>query len=363
MYFLFALIPLFLVVVQRNDALMIKMFGKIRIKRLVMLIGFLLFVTIYLFISSQHHNSFLNKLSGKFKNWLEGQVLGISYEERFCKHVSKWNKSSKYPPVQMVAKQLNIEDGDHVFINGLHCGEWVVALKGTFPNIKLFGVDKDKDSINYIKTLVNGTYRVSEPFALDQNHFDVQFDHAIVDGILSIYSHELQCKTILQMLPMLKAGGSLYIGKSFEQCDERKDIEKYLRKYIHAQILPKCFWSQSCLHRRSDIVEILYSKENHILNSKSDKGESEIVEQKKEKLLIDFSSCATSIFLHKHIVLHSNEKKDHVIPDSKYEQELHSHECTWSQTANSTSIHKIRKDQDAIKKAIASVQSNGLNFP
>ena len=339
------------------------MCGKIRIKRLLMLIGLLLFFTIYFIISSQHHNSFLNELYGKLKNWMEGQVLGISYEERFCKHVSKWNKSSKYPPVQVVAKQLNIEDGDKVFINGLHCGEWAVALKGTFPNIKLFGVDKDKDSINYVKTLVNGTYRVSEPFALDQNHFDELFDHAIVDGILSIYSHELQCKTIVQMLPLLKAGGSLYIGKNFEQCDENKDLEKYLRKYIYAQILPKCFWSQSCLHKRSDIVEILYSKENHVLSSKSNKKESEIVEQNKEQLLIDFSSCATSIFLHKHIVLHSNEKEEHVIPESKYEQEVHSHPCTWSQTANSTSIHKLKKDKDAIKKAIASVQSNGLNFP
>jgi len=356
------------------------MIGKIRIRRLVIAGIIFIALLIYLFTtpfnatkvqfvkeSFLHRN--LNKLTDKITNWLEGQVLGISYEERFCKHITKWTRESKYPPVSVVAKQLNIEDGDSVFINGLHCGEWLVALKGTFPNIKLFGVDKDSESIGYVQKLVNGTYKVSQPFELDKTGFTEKFDHAIIDGILSIYSPELQCKTLVQMIPTLKAGGSLYIGKNFEQCEDNKVVEKHLKKYVHVQVLPKCYWSQVCLVKRPDIVEILYSKENHIMKNNVEekiegqsKDDANEIKKKKEELLVDFSLCATSIFIHKHITFHSKDRQN-MLPDSKYIHDLHLHQCTSSETANSTNINRLKYDKESIKKAVINMKIKGLDVP
>ena len=361
---------------------MAKMFpvniGKFRIRRLLavgcvfVLIIFYLFSTQFnvqevQFVQGSFIHRNFNKVTEKITNWLEGQVLGISYEERFCRHVKKWNKTSKYPPVKIVAQQLNLKDGDSVFLNGLHCGEWVVALKGTFPNIKLYGVDKDADSITYVSSLVNGTYKVSAPFELSESNFDdkLHFDHAIVDGVLSIYSPDLQCKTVKQMIPMLKAGGSLYIGKNFEQCDDNKEVEKHIQKYLHVQVLQKCFWSQNCLFERPDVVEILYSKERNIMHEDSLKTTSATpseIEKTKGELIIDFSSCATSVFIHKHIVLASGkEKKKHLLPDSKYEAQKHEHTCTVSESVNATK-NKLNIDKEGIKKAVMDMKIKGLDM-
>jgi hypothetical protein len=293
-----------------------------------------------------------------FSDWLQGQVLSVSYEDRFCRHFAE-NDNSLYPPVNEVAKQLNIKDGDSVFVNGIHCGEWLVALRKTFPNIKLFGVDRNPESIAYISTFVKGNFTVALPFDLQTVNFGdkMQFDHAIIDGALSIYSPEYQCKTVRQMIPMLKAGGSLYIGKNFESCEENKDIEKDLQKYLHVQLLPKCYWSSHCLKGRTDIVEVLYSKENHMFPELHKERKSKI-DKMKEKLLFDFSTCATSIFVYRHIVLlEANDNK--LLPQSKHEKDKHKHECTTSQSVNSTQNKLF--DKDVIRNAIKDIKLKGLD--
>lgn len=284
-----------------------------------------------------------NKHQFSFSEWLQGQVLGVSYEDRFCKHLNE-NKDSKYPPVNEVANQLNIKDGQSVFVNGLHCGEWLVALQKKFPNIKLYGVDSNPDSIKYVSGFVKGSFRHALPFELQDIKFDgVVFDHAIVDGTLSIYSSDYQCKSIRQMIPMMKAGGSLYIGKNFESCEGNTDIEKDLQNFLHVQLLPKCYWTEHCLKGRDDIVEILYSHENNMFPELHKERKSKQNEMK-DKLLSDFSMCATSIFIYRHFVfLDSNKhlKKENLLPKSKHEGDKHKHQCTKSESYNSSSHKKI----------------------
>lgn len=296
-----------------------------------------------------------------FSAWIQGQVLGISYEDRFCKHLT-YNSSSKYPPVKEVAKQLNIKDGDTIFVNGLHCGEWVVALSRHFPKLKLFGVDQDPDSIKYVSKLVpDGNFTSALPFELQTIRFhDIKFDHAIIDGVLSIYPPEFQCRTVKQMIPMLKAGGSLYIGRNFESCEENKDLEKDLQNYLHVQLLPKCYWSADCLKKRKDIVEILYSKEQNMFPDLHEEKKSQYSNMK-HKLLFDFSSCATSIFIYRHIVLlHPNkELQEKLVLQSKHETGIHSHQCTVSEALNSTKNKLL--DKNEIKNAVEDMKMKAFN--
>ena len=339
------------------------MFGRSFIKKILVLCICFALVTFLLFSSHIHEDESadgflhyqLSKLTDQIANWIEGEVLGISYEERFCKHLVGWNRSSAYPPISTVAKQLNIHNGDSIFVNGLHCGEWLIALHDLFPDVKLYGVDKDSDSIQYVNKLVNGTFKQSQPFELHKLHFEnnVRFDHAIVDSILSIYPPDWQCKTIKQMIPMLKAGGSLYIGKNFEQSGQYEH-EQNLQRHSHVRVLPKCFWSKVCLLQRSDIVEVLYSKESTLLNSLQ---VADNLADEKDRLLVDVTMCATSVFIYKHITV-DRQAKNRLLPKSKYQSSMHNHPCTYSETMNETQ-DKISVE---IKKAVMNMKMQGLDM-
>ncbi|XP_065656567.1 uncharacterized protein LOC105844630 [Hydra vulgaris] len=337
------------------------MFGRSFIKKILVLCICFGLVTFLLFSSRVHedqisdgflHHQF-SKLTDQIANWIESEVLGISYEERFCKHLSVWNKSSAYPPISTVAKHLNIRNGDLIFVNGLHCGEWLIALRGLFPNVILYGVDMDSDSVQYVNKMVNGTFKQSQPFELDKLDFgrNIQFDHAIVDSVLSIYPPDWQCKTIKQMIPMLKAGGSLYIGKNFEHSGQHLH-EQHLRKHSHVRLLPKCFWSKVCLLQRSDIVEVLYSKESTLL----DTLQVNDIAEEKDRILIDVTMCATSVFIYKHIMV--NRRSKNLLPKSKYQDNIHNHPCTYSETMNATQD----KISDDIKKAVMNMKMQGLDM-
>lgn len=334
-----------------------------RFRTLRVLVISIVFVLAVIYYMSRKLNSLDSPQQSifSFSAWIQGQVLGISYQDRFCKHLT-YNSSSKYPPVKAVAKQLNIKDGDTVFVNGLHCGEWIVALRAEFPKLKLFGVDQDPDSIKYVTELVpDGNFTTALPFELQAISFhDVRFDHAIIDGILSIYPADFQCKTVKQMIPMLKAGGSLYIGRNFESCEENKDLEKDLQDYLHVQLLPKCYWSSECLKKRPDIVEILYSKETNMFPELHEERKS-AYSKMKQKLLFDFSSCATSIFIYRHIVLlHPNKDlKEKLLLESRHEKGIHSHECTVSEALNATKNKLF--DKEGIRNAVRDMKLKGLD--
>lgn len=300
------------------------------------------------------HNS-LTQLSISLSHWFEDQVLRLSYKERYCRRFEIWNKTSKYPPVHIVAKQLNIKDGDSIFINGLHCGEWNVALKSFFPNIKLYGVDKDLESVQYVKGLINGTYKVCQPFELDKCDFTLQFDHAIVDDLLHSYFSDLQCKAVVQMIPLLKAGGSLYIGKTYENHLQNNELHSFLQESHHIHILKKCFWSQNCLFKRPDIVEILYSKNVDLMNASAHSIDGNIFD--------NLSYLSTSVFVYKHILLTSDQDmKNKFLPVSKYVSHHHDHICTVSESMNATKRDRLNLDKESIRKAVKDMKLRGLDM-
>jgi len=335
------------------------------------LLALCVFVILVIFLFSTQYNpkrghlvkggiihSGLTHLSVSLSHWFEDQVLGLSYKERYCSHLSSWNKSSNYPPVQIVAKQLDIKDGDSVFINGLHCGEWSVALKFFFPNIKLYGVDKDPASVQYVKELVNGTYKVCQPFELDKSDLNLQFDHAIADNLLHNYMPDIQCKAVVQMIPLLKAGGSLYIGKTYEK--HFKEIDDYLQGSRHIHMLQKCYWSHNCLFKRSDIVEILYSKDVDLMNSSGYFKPYTIDVNKKQ---LDLSNSSSSVFIYKHILLTSDQDmKNNFLPVSKYISHRHDHVCTTSESKNATKRDRLNLDKEAIRKAVKDMKLRGLDM-
>jgi len=338
-----------------------------RLKRA--LLFFCAFVAITIFVFTTQYNtraggfvkggiihSGLHHLSSKLSNWFHGQVLGLTFRERFC-HTS-WNATSRHPPLHIVAKQLNIKDGDSVFVNGIHCGEWNRALKHFYPNIVLYGIDKDPESVDYVSSLVNGTYSVSQPFELDTSGISMQFDHAIVDNLLHVYTPELQCRAITQMIPLLKAGGSLYIGKSFERYSEKdeRDIENYVQSRLHRQLLETCYWSQNCLQKREDIVEILYSKDiDHMRGDGT--FDDYIVGESRQ---INLSNNSYSIFVYKNILLTlDKEHKNNILPVSRYTSQFE-HKCTRSNAKDAARREQI--DKEGIKKAVKDMKLRGLDM-
>lgn len=343
---------------------------KFHLQKVLLLFCFFVVVVILLFSTQYNtkeggfvkggivHNS-IQHLSNKISNWFHGQVLGLSFEERFCSHVF-WNKSSVYPPVLSVAKQLNIKDGASVFISGVHCGEWTLALKGMFPNIKLYGIDKDPESVAYVGALVNGTYKVSQPFELDTSGIMTQFDHAIVDNLLHVYTPELQCKAITQMIPLLKAGGSLYIGKTYEKYSKNTEAEAYLQNNMHVQLLQTCYWSQNCLHKRTDIVEILYSRDIDFKSSTTGEYKKYIMTDQTKP--IDLSNNSYSVFIYKHILVSlDKEVKNNILPVSRYTDE-HKNKCTHSQIINATKRERLNIDKEGIRKAVKDMKLRGLDM-
>jgi len=337
-----------------------------RLKKALLL--FCLFVVVVILVFTTQYNTkgggfikggfidaSLHHLSAKITNWFHGQVLGLSFQERFCAN-ARWNATSRYPPVHIVAKQLNIKDGDSVFINGIHCGAWNRALKHFYPNLKLYGIDKDPESIAYVRELVNGTYSVSQPFELDTSGISRQFDHAIVDNLLHVYTPELQCKAITQMIPMLKAGGSLYIGKTYEKHLQYDDaVETYLQSEMHTHLLQTCYWSQNCLQKRADIVEILYSKDIDYMTRRGT-FDPYLVDNGR----INLSNNSYSIFVYKNILLTlDKESKNNILPVSRYNEQF-KHKCTHS--VSKDAAKKERIDKEGIKKAVKDMKLRGLDM-
>jgi len=340
-----------------------------RLKKALLL--FCLFVVIVIFVFTTQYNTrgggfkkggFIDNsllhFSSRIKNWFHGHVLGLTFRERFCSRSVEWNSTSRYPPVHIVAKQLNIRDGDTVFINGIHCGEWNRALKHFYPNVKLYGIDKDPESVAYVRDLVNGTYSVSQPFELDTSGIaSTQFDHAIVDNLLHVYTPELQCKAVTQMVPLLKAGGSMYIGKTFEKhkSQHEESVEKYLQSAMHVHPLQSCYWSQNCLKKRADIVEILYSKDiDHMTPAGT--FDPHLVDGGR----IDLSNNTYSIFVYKNILLRlDKESKNNILPRSRYSEQFH-HKCTHS--VSKDVARKERIDKEGIKRAVKDMKLRGLDM-
>eukprot|EP00794_Sanderia_malayensis_P015060 gene15060-16615_t len=308
----------------------------------VISIGFLIILS---FVVYSHYSNIIfagNRMHG----WMKNKVSQLTWSNIHCKNVDRWNASSKWPPIRVVGKQLMIKDGQSVFVNGMGCGTWLDGLHGVYPKLKLFGIDTHFGSVHHVRSLVNGTFDTRQPFELVDLTSDYHnFDHALIPGTLSILSRKQQCDTVSQILPMIKPGGSLYIGNNFEDCHNVVSSGKLLHMAKFTP-LPQCFWSEVCLKERHDIAEIIYVNEEDAYDS--------------QYLHPELKKCASAIFVYKAITIHKHKNKNPLYPSLKFPGQVKPHRCSKSNINNSKkSDHKMK---ESIKKAVREMKLKGLDL-
>ena len=329
---------------------------QVRLRRLLLFA--VIFVSVVVFLVIRYSNLYykFNQVGSDLTAFV-GETLSAKSGVDYCKSLPRWTPESPYPPIQKVSKELGIKDGERVFINGIRCGEWLIALKQTFPKIKLFATDRHPDIIKYVSTLVNASIVTSKPWELTSLPFKDEegevvssFDRAIVDGVLLPYDKDLQCETMRKMIPLVKPGGSMFLGKNIEPC--HGNVTDKIHSY-HGQILPKCFWSESCLLKRHDISEILYMKETDIMPA---------VDASSNQL--GSTACPTAVFIYKNIMMVSKLDKDPLKPELKYEKDKHAHVCTLSESKNATThnIEKVKFDKEGILNAVKQMKEKGIDM-
>ena len=287
---------------------------------------------------------FYTKHSG-VRAWVREQVSELAWEKLHCKNVPRWNSSSKWPPVKEVSVLLRIKDRQSVFLNGLGCGQWLDGLQGLFPFLELTGVDPNFGSVQYVKKIANGTFHARQAYDLLDIPLedDKGFDHAITEHALNLLDKELQCDAVKRMLPLLKPGGSMFIGQVLEECNEAM---VQLNSKTSINLLPQCFWSRECLVGRTDVAEIIYVKEGSIFESPH-----------VNPLLKD---CASSVLIYKHIMISKQKDKKPLHPNLAVHGKLVAHPCTKS---DHSSPHKAdQKMKEGIKKAIKDMKLRGLDM-
>ena len=279
------------------------------------------------------------------RSWVIDKVSEFAWEKLHCKGVERWNSSSKWPPVEEVSSILRIKDKQSVFVNGLGCGEWVDGLQSLFPSLRLTGVDANFGSVHYVRKIVNGSFHARQAYDLLDIPFEDEkgFDHAISDHALGLLEKELQCDAVKRMLPLLKPGGSMFIGQNIEKCDNA--MEEISSK-ISVSILPQCFWSRGCLAGRTDIAEINYIKEGSLFNS------AHI-----NPLLKD---CTSSVLIYKHIMINKQKDKKPLHPNLDSHGKIDPHPCTKSDYSSPQKVNE--KVKEGIKKAIKDMKLRGLDM-
>ena len=273
------------------------------------------------------------------------KVSEFAWENVHCKGVQRWNSSSKWPPVEQVSKMLRIKDKQSIFANGLGCGQWLDGLHVLFPSIKLSGVDPNHGSVKYVQKFINGSFFARQPYDLIDIPFDNEkgFDHAITDETIGMLSKEQQCNSVKRMLPLLKPGGSLYIGSNLEECNQAM-VE--LNSKTSLNLLPDCYWSKQCLSDRTDVAEIIYIKEG--VNFENPFA---------NPLLKD---CKTSVYIYKHIMINKQKDKKPLHPNLDSYKTFEQHRCTKS---DHSSPHKANeKIKEGIRKAVKDMKLRGLDM-
>lgn len=279
-------------------------------------------------------------------SWMTNKVSELTWSKIHCRDISRWNSSSKWPPIKIVGNQLLMKDGQSVFVNGLGCGEWLDGLHSVYPRLKLFGIDKYFGSVHHVRSLVNGTYETRHAYdLLDLASEYHSFDHAIAPGTLSALTKQRQCDAVSRMLPMIKPGGSLYIGSNFESCDKVEGAEKILHM-SKTEPLQLCFWSDICLKGRPDIAEIIYVHEE-------DAYQMPFLNPLLRK-------CASAVFIYKNIMITKHRDKKPLYPSLEFRDQTKPHQCSRSNIDGPKKPHhKIKED---IKKAVKDMKLRGLDM-
>jgi len=283
---------------------------------------------------------------GPVQSWVMDKSSELLWESFNCKGVLRWNASSKWPPVREVSNILRIRDKQSIFVNGLGCGEWVDGLMSFFPSLLVTGVDANVGSVHYVRKILNGSFHTRQAYDLLDIPLegDKGFDHAISDHALHFLDKELQCSAVKRMLPLLKPGGSMFIGQNLEKCDS--SMEQISNKLSSVNILPMCFWSNECLKGRTDIAEIIYIKEGSLFSS--------------ENINPLFKDCTTSVLIYKHIMISKQKDKKPLHPNLESYGMIGDHTCTKS---DHSSPHKAdEKVKEGIKKAIKDMKLKGLDM-
>lgn len=284
-----------------------------------------------------HHN--------RVHTWVKERVSELAWEKLHCKNVARWNASSKWPPVKEVSSLLRIKDKQSMFINGLGCGRWVDGLKFLFPHLKVTGVDANFGSVQFVKKLANGSFYARQAYDLLDIPFedDKGFDHALSDDSLHTLEKDLQCAAVKRMLPLLKPGGSMFIGNNLEECNEAM---MELNRKTSIRLLPNCFWSRECLVGRTDVAEIIYIKEGSLFQSPH-----------LNPLLKD---CTSAILIYKHIMISKQKDKQPLHPNLESHGKIDAHPCTRSDHSSPRKANE--KVKEGIKKAIKDMKLRGLDM-
>lgn len=316
---------------------------KVNCKRVSLIMLTISLVSLTLFYA--HYTKVLHA-GTKMHSWMKNKLSVLTWSNMHCKGIERWSKDSKWPPIQAVGKQLRIKDGQSVFVNGMKCGEWLDALHGVFPQLKLFGIDTHFGSVHHVKTIVNGTFDMRQPFdLLDLAPEYKSFEHALMYGVLAGYSQQDQCNAVTRLLPLIKPGGSLFIGSNFEDCDTADDAKKHL-SMAGIKVLPKCFWSKICLDGRQDIAEVIYVTEE---TAYTVPHFHEVIKR-----------CSSAVFIYKSIIVNKQRNKKPLYPSLRFPGQSQPHECTRSDFITlSKSHHEIK---EGIKKAVKDMKLRGLDM-
>ena len=242
------------------------------------------------------HGSFLHRniasMGQKFNNFFQKQVFKLKYEDVHCKKKPE-NETLRYEKrVLALAEQINFKDSHSIFHANTGCNYWLQAFKTKFKNVKIGGASLDDDAVDYAKRYFNDTRNVFGKIVRKKNSQDfslsdqtLQYDHAMIYGGLQ-ENMELpaQCSLVKQLLQMVKAGGSVYIGRNME-----KDTCDFVHKYANYIVAPPCYWEDVCLKQRAGVAEIYYIRERDLFNDPS------------------IDECLTAVFIHKKIVVSANK--------------------------------------------------------
>ena len=262
----------------------------IRYGRMLLFPAVILIVITFLLMQFNFHASggkgIFVQAKEHFHHWFQKAVFKHNWEDIHCRkrHANETVVEESW--VLELSKQLNLDAvGTSIFDSNTGCNDWLSVITKKYPSIKIGGAHVDQYAVDYAKRLFNktpSTFGTIDPDGrLSFLPDDKKFNHAInYGGLKDLGDKKIQCNLVIDLLRILKPGGSLYLGHNIEENECH-----VLDKYSHVA-LPGCYWSELCLKNRTDIAEIYYIKEKDLFGEQS-----------------RIDDCYTAVFIHKKVVL------------------------------------------------------------
>ena len=240
---------------------------------LAVLLLFLLSTQIYVDLSEK---SFFRKFKVVKQSWFERQYVGSwiqnkllsmkweSYVDMYCRKGKSLALGKSFTEedylnfTPKIGQQLNFRDGESIFDNGCGCGAFLAGFNHTYKNVKVGGLDLSEGAIRFAKEIFPEREKNFKVGTVEDLSFveDGTFDHAMTFFTFPYVSPEVQCKSVKEMLRIIKSGGSLYIGHNLEIGCKKNHIGIYT--------LPLCFWNEHCLRGNEDVAGVYYIREREL---------------------------------------------------------------------------------------------------